>query len=52
MYLSKQGYQIMLIEKNPDSAVADGIELHFDNCAINQYYTVDNLYHTTLNLYY
>lgn len=52
IYLSQQEYQIMLIEKNPDSPVADNIEKHFKHCAINQYYTVDNLYHTTLNLYY
>lgn len=52
IYLSQQEYQIMVIETNPDSAVADAIELHFQHCAINQYYTVDNLYHTTLNLYY
>jgi hypothetical protein len=52
IYLSQQEYQIMLIEKNPDSIVADNIENHFQHCAINQYYTVDNLNHTTLNLYY
>lgn len=52
IYLSQQEYQIMLIEKNPDSTVADSIEKHFPSCGINQYYTVDNLYHTTLNLYY
>lgn len=52
VYLSQQEYQIMLIENNPDSTVADSIEKHFQHCAINQYYTVDNLNHTTLNLYY
>jgi hypothetical protein len=52
MYSKKQCYQIMLIEKNPDSTVADSIEQYFEYCEINQYYTVDNLYHTTLILYY
>lgn len=52
IYFSKQAYQITLIEKNPDSTVADSIEQYFEYCEINQYYTVDNLYHTTLNLYY
>jgi hypothetical protein len=52
VYLSQQGYQIMLIEKNPDSTVADDIENYLEHCAINQYYTIDNLNHTTLNLYY
>jgi hypothetical protein len=52
IYLSKQGYQIMVIDKNPDSIVADNIESRFQYCTVNQYYTVDNLYHTTLTLYY
>lgn len=52
VYLSKQEYRLMLIERNPDSTVADSIENSFENCTIGQYYTVDNLHHTTLNLYY
>jgi hypothetical protein len=52
IYLSQQGYQLMLIERDPDSDVADRIESHFQHCAINQYYTVDNLNHTTISLYY
>lgn len=52
IYLAKQEYQLMLIEINPDSKVADDIEKHFAYCGIQQYYTADNLNHTTLNLYY
>jgi hypothetical protein len=52
IYLSQQGYQLMVIESNPDSDVADKLENHFQHCAINQYYTVDGLSHTTLSLYY
>jgi hypothetical protein len=52
IYLSQQEYQIMVIESNPDSDVADRIESHFQHCGINQYYTADNLNHTTLSLYY
>jgi hypothetical protein len=52
IYLSQQGYDITVIEKNPDSLVADNIESNFRSCAINQYYTADNLYHTKLSLYY
>lgn len=52
IYLSQQGYDIMLIEHNPDSTIADDIEKYFQHCVINQYYTVDNLNHTTLSLYY
>ena len=52
IYLSQQEYSVMVIEKNPDSDVADLIERFFQSCVISQYYTVDNLSHTTLNLYY
>lgn len=52
LYLSVQGYQIMLIESNPDSTIANEIEKHFQSCVISQYYTVDNLNHTTLILFY
>lgn len=52
IYLSQQGYKLMVIEYNPDSDVADRIESHFEYCGIDQYYTVDNLNHTTLSLYY
>lgn len=52
IYLSQQGYDITVIDANPDSTVADNIESHFQYCVINQYYTADNLNHTKLSLYY
>ena len=52
IYRAIQEYQLTVIDKNPDSTIADDIESHFQYCEINQYYTVDNLNHTTLNLYY
>ena len=52
IYLGIQQYQLMLIERNPDSNVADTIESHFKSCIIEQYYVLDNLNHTTLSLYY
>jgi hypothetical protein len=52
IYLSQQGYQITVVENNPDSAIADGIEMHFEHCAINNYFVADNLNHTILSLYY
>lgn len=52
VYLSQQGYRLMVIESDPDSVIADNIETHFKHCLIDQYYTVDNLNHTTLSLYY
>ncbi len=52
IYLSQQQYRIMVIDKDPDSVVADNIEKHFQVCVIDQYYTVDNLNHSVLLLYY
>jgi hypothetical protein len=51
-YSSKQGYRLIVIERDPDSDVADNIEGFFQYCLIGQYYTVDNLHHTTIELYY
>jgi hypothetical protein len=52
IYYSQQGYSITVIDKNPDSDVADKIENHFDHCVINQYFTTESLSHTILSLYY
>ena len=52
IYLSQQGYQITVIDRDPDSTIGDSIERHFQHCVINQEFTVNNLYHTTLSLYY
>jgi len=52
LYISKQGYSIIVIDKNPDSVIADNIENSFLYCTVSQYYVVDNLNHTTLTLYY
>jgi hypothetical protein len=52
LYMVKQGYQLMVITKDPDSLIAEQMEQHFQSCVISQNYTVDNLHHTTLNLYY
>jgi hypothetical protein len=52
VYRRQQEYQLMVIEHDPDSSVADSIEDSLQYCVISQNYTVDNLHHTTLNLYY
>lgn len=51
-YHKIQGYTLTVIDNNPDSEIADLIESDFDYCTIEQRYVVDNLHHTTLNLYY
>ena len=52
IYIQNQEYQVTVIDRNPDSDIADRIEKHFEHAVITQYYTVDNLNHVSLNLYY
>jgi len=52
IYLALQLYEITLIERDPDSEVANAMEEYFDHCTITQNFNTDNLNHTTINLYY
>lgn len=51
-YIKTQGYQITVVDADPDSLIADDLEEHFTHCAIAQYFVNDNLNHVILNLYY
>ena len=51
-YIKTQGYQITVVDTDPDSSIADDLEDHFMYCEITQYFVNDNLNHTILNLYY
>lgn len=52
IYIGNQQYNLIVIDRNPDSTVADDIEKHFTHCAITGNYVVDNLNHTSLTLFY
>jgi len=52
IHVSRQGYRLTVIDKNPDSDIADRIEGSLEYCEVTQYFTVDNLNHTVLTLYY
>ena len=52
VYIKKQGYQLTVMDKDPDSLIADDLEDHFQYCSISQYFTNDSIYHVTLELYY
>ncbi len=52
IHYSKQEYRIMVIDRNPDSDIANQVEEKLQYCGIDQYYTVDNLNHTVLSLFY
>lgn len=46
------GYEMTVIDRNPESKLATDILQHFPMCDIGTVYTVDNLYHTPLSLFY
>ena len=52
IYKRHQQWQLMVIGTHPDDETAEQIMEHFEYCSINQYYTVDNLRHVTLTLFY
>lgn len=52
IYISNQQYKLIVIDKDPDSDVADRINKYFKHCTITSYYSMDNLNHTTLTLFY
>ena len=51
-YIGNQQYKLTVIDRDPDSEIADDIEQVFQHCAITGYYTMDNLNHTSLTLFY
>jgi len=52
LYLRKNRYLITVVDKNPDSKIHEDILYHFPLCSFDRSYTVDNLNHRVLVLYY
>lgn len=52
IYRKLQEYGLTVMDSDPDSTLADELESLLGYCAIGSYFTVDNLNHTTLTLYY
>lgn len=52
VYNSLQEYNITVIDENPDSEIAEAIQTRFEYCGIDQFFTMDNLNHVTLKLFY
>jgi hypothetical protein len=50
-YLHYQGYQIMVIDKDPDSEIPEKVAT-LPLCMFERHYTVDNLNHDVYKLYY
>lgn len=52
VHFSKQEYRVTVMDANPDSTIPDQIEKALKYCSEYQRYTVNNLNHTILSLYY
>ena len=52
IYQNTKRYQLILIEKNPDSIVVDKILQELPMCDYDRFYTADNLNHDTFTLYW
>lgn len=50
-YSKKNRYQLMVIDKNPDSLIPDSIE-NLIFCSFDRHYTADNLHHFVYDLYF
>lgn len=51
-YRFTQGYELMVIDPNPDSEIPQKIIESFQMAEINTTYTSQNLYHTSITLYF
>lgn len=51
-YRFTQGYELIVLETDPDSPIAKYIVENFPMSEINTTYSSNNLYHTSITLYY
>lgn len=52
IYNSTNRYEIIVIDRDPDSDTHNKILHHFKRCSFDRPYVADNLYHKVLTLYY
>ena len=50
-YIQSHSYEVIVIDKNPDSGIVDRIA-SLPMCRFNRHYTSDNLNHDAFTLYY
>jgi len=51
LYKGMQGYQVMIIDFDPDSEIPGRVRL-LPFCRFDRHYTADNLNHDVFNVYY
>lgn len=52
MYKSMNEYKVVVIDSDPDSEIPNKIIARFPMCRFDRAYTLDNLNHSALSLYY
>ena len=52
LYKKTNGYEVIVIDRDPDSDISDRILEHFSMCRFDREYTTENLYHNSLTLHY
>lgn len=52
VYSIKQRYEVIAMSNDPDNTLAEQILKSIQYCTISSTFVVDNVYHTTLRLYY
>lgn len=50
-YLANKSYEVIVIDKNPDSKIPDKL-LQVPLCRFNRFYTADNLNHFAFTIFY
>lgn len=51
-YFGKNRYDLIVIDKDPDSKIPDRILKTFTYCSIDRPYTANNLHHTAMTLFF
>lgn len=51
-YKTTVAYSVSVIDKDPDNAIVEKILNTFEYCSFRSHYTVDNLHHDVLTIYF
>ena len=51
-YLIRDGYQVIVISRDPEDPVPVAIQDHFEHCTPGRFFMKDNLHHFPFTIYY
>lgn len=52
VYVYRQGYQVTVIDKNPDSPIPESLLYSLSMISFQREFVADNLHHTVFQVYY